>query len=75
MLVDEQNYETHDADLLAMVKLFWTWRYYLKRAAYTILVFADNNNLKKFRETTRLNGRNIWWEQKLSRYDFKIKYQ
>ena len=57
MLPVEQNYETHDVELLAIVEGFKTWRHYLERAAYTNLVFTDHNNLKKFMETTRLSGR------------------
>ena len=71
----EQNYETHNAELLAIVEGFRTWRHYLEGAAHTILVLTDHNNLKKFMETTRLSGRQIRWTQELSRYDFKIDYR
>ena len=52
MLPAERNYETHDAELLAIVEGFKTWRHYLEGAAHTILVLTDHNNLKKFMETT-----------------------
>ena len=61
MALAEWNYETHDAKLLAIVEGFRTWRHYLKRAAYTILILIDHNNLKKFMETTCLSGRQIRW--------------
>ena len=75
MLPDERNYETRNAELLAIVENFKTWSHYLKGAAYTILVFIDHINLKKFMETTCLNGQQIWWAQELSQYDFKINYR
>ena len=75
MLSAERNYETHDAELLAIVEDFKTWRHYLEGATHTILVLTDHNNLKKFMETTRLSGRQIRWAQELSRYDFKIDYR
>lgn len=75
MLPAERNYETHDAELLAIVEGFKTWRHYLEGAVHTVLVLTDHNNLKKFMETTRLSGRQIRWAQELSRYDFKIDYR
>ena len=74
MLPAERNYETHDAELLAIVESFKTWRHYLEGADHTILVLTDHNNLKKLMETTRLSGRQIRWAQELLRYDSKIDY-
>ena len=51
------NYETHNAELLAIVKSFKIWHHYLEKATYTILVLTDHNNLKKFIKTTCLSGR------------------
>ena len=55
----EWNYETHDAELVAIIEGFRTWCYYLKGATHIILVVTNYNNLKKFMETTRLSGRQI----------------
>lgn len=74
MLPAERNYETRDAELLAIVEDFKTWHHYLEGAAHKILVLTDHNNLKKFMETIGLSGRQIGWAQELSRYDFKIDY-
>ncbi len=74
MLPAERNYETHNAELLAIVEAFKTSCHYVKGEAHTIFVLTDHNNLKKFIETTRLSGRQIQWAQELSRYDFKIDY-
>ncbi len=75
MLPSEQNYETHDIELLAMVEAFKTWCHYLKGAKYTIFVFINPNNLKKSMEVACPSGRQITWVQELLRYDFKINYR
>jgi hypothetical protein len=71
----EQNYETHDQELLAIVKSFEQWRHYLEGSQYPIQVFADHNNLKYFMETTTLSRRQARWAQALSAYDFTISYR
>ncbi len=50
MLSAEQNSETYDVKLMAVVKDSKTWHHYFERAAYTIIVFTYLNNLKKFIE-------------------------
>lgn len=75
MLPIKRNYETHNAELLVIVKGFKTWRHYFERAAHTILVLTDHNNLKMFMETICLSSRQIWWAQKLLQYNFKIDYR
>ncbi len=74
MLPAERNYETHEIELLAIVKVFKKWRHYLEGVVYTIFVRINHNNLKKFMETTRLNGRQIRWAENLSRYEFEIDH-
>ena len=75
MLPNEKNYETYDAELLAIVEPFKTWRHYFKEAAYTIFVLTDHNNLKKHIGTTRLSNRQIHWDQELLHYDFRTDYR
>ena len=74
ILAVEENYEMHDAELLAIIEGFKTWRHYLEGAAYTILVLTDHINLKKFMETICLSSCQIWWAQELLHYNFKIDY-
>ena len=75
MLPAEQNYETYDAESLAIVERFKTSCHYLKGAAHTILILTDYNNLKKFIETISLSGCQIQWAKELSHYDYKIDYR
>lgn len=56
LVLAERNYETHNVVLLAIVMGFKTWCYYVEKATYTILVFTDYKNLKKFIKTTCFNG-------------------
>lgn len=48
MLFVETRYKTHDDELLAIISAFKTWRYYLKRYKYKILIYIDHNNLYRF---------------------------
>ena len=45
MIPAQTRYETHDGELLAIVKAFKTWRHYLKSCKHEILVLTDHNNL------------------------------
>ena len=71
----ERNYETHDSELLAIVKSFVHWRHYLEGSQHPIQVLSDHNNLKYFMETIVLSRRQARWAQTLSAYDFTISYQ
>ena len=75
MIPAERNYETHDAELLAIVEAFRHWRHYLEGSTHEVLVLTDHNNLKRFMDTKRLGGRQIRWAQELSRYNFRIDYR
>lgn len=54
MISAKRNYETYNAELLAIIKGFQTCQHNLKRAALTIFLLINNNNLKKFIEKTCL---------------------
>lgn len=47
MLPTKQNQETLDVELLAIVQGLKPRCHYLKRAAYSICVLTNHNNLKK----------------------------
>jgi hypothetical protein len=71
----ELNYQTHDQELLAIVKSFEKWRHYFEGSQYPIEVLMDHNNLRYFMETTALTRRQARWAQALSAYDFHISYR
>ena len=45
MISAETRYETHDAELLAIVKTFKTRHHYLEGCKYEVLVLTNHNNL------------------------------
>ena len=75
MIQAERGYETHDAELLAIVMAFKQWRHYLEGSRYPIEVITDHNNLKYFMTTKELNGRQARWALRLAAFDFVIRYQ
>ncbi len=54
-------YETYDGELLAIIEVFKTWRYYLKGYIYRIFVLIDYNNLQRFIDTKSLSSRQVYW--------------
>ena len=51
MIVAKTYYETHDAELLAIIEAFKNWHHYLERYQYKFLVLTDHNNLCLFMDT------------------------
>lgn len=45
MIFTETQYEIYDSDLLAIVRGFKTWKYYLEDYKYEVFMLVDNNNL------------------------------
>ncbi len=45
MIPFEIKYETHDRELIAIVKMFKTWKYYLEGYKHEVLRLTDHNNL------------------------------
>ena len=75
MIPAETRYETHDAELLAIVEAFKTWRHYLEGCKHEVLVLTDHNNLRRFMDTKSLSSHQVRWAQELSRYHFRIDYR
>ena len=48
MILAKTSYKTHDAELLAIVEVFKTWRHYLKACKYKVLVLTNHNKLCRF---------------------------
>ena len=48
MIPTEQNYETYNQELLAIVAAIKQWRHYLEGSLFTIKIWTDYNNLKGF---------------------------
>ena len=57
----ETWYKTYNQELLAIVKVFKTWRHYLEGCKYKVLVFTNYNNLYWFMSTKNLSSRQVCW--------------
>ena len=55
MISAKTQYKTYDGELLAIIKIFKTWRHYFEGYKHKILVFTDHNNLRCFINTKSLN--------------------
>jgi hypothetical protein len=75
MQASEINYDTHDAELLAIVEAFKQWRHYLEGSRYPITVMSDHANLRFFMTTKELNRRQARWAEWLSAFDFQIEHR
>jgi hypothetical protein len=51
----KQNYNTHDKELLAIIRSFEHWRIYLEGTILPITVFTDHRNLKYWKESRTFN--------------------
>ena len=74
MIPVKTRYQTHVADLLAIVKAFRNWHHYLEGCQYEVLVLTNHNNLRRFIDTKSLSSCPFCWAQELSRYHFRIDY-
>ena len=74
MISVETRYKTQDGELLAIVKVFKTWKHYLEGFQHEILMLTDYNNLRQFMDIKSLSSRWVCWAQELSCYHFQIDY-
>lgn len=75
MIFAGTRYETYNRELLVIVEVFKTWKYYLEDCKYKVLLLTDYNNLHHFIDTKNQNSRQVHQAQELSRYYFWINYR
>jgi hypothetical protein len=68
----EENYATHDLELLAIVYALIVWRHYLMGQKFELKM--DHCGLQHTFTQSDLNARNRRWSELLSDYDFEITY-
>ncbi|QRW24231.1 Retrotransposable element Tf2 protein [Rhizoctonia solani] len=71
----EQNYDTHNKELLAIIRSFEYWRIFLEGTAHPITVFTNHRNLEYWKESRTFNQRHAQWHLLLARYNFQIVYR
>ncbi|QRW19694.1 Retrotransposable element Tf2 protein [Rhizoctonia solani] len=70
----EQNYNTHNKELLAIIRSFEYWRIFLEGMAHPITVFTDHWNLEYWKESRTFNHHHARWHLLLAGYNFQIVY-
>ncbi|QRW20742.1 Retrotransposable element Tf2 protein [Rhizoctonia solani] len=71
----EQNYDTHNKELLAIIRSFEYWRIFLEGTAHPITVFTNHRNLEYWKESQMFNRRHARWHLLLAGYNFQIVYR
>jgi hypothetical protein len=69
----EYNYDTHDKELLAIIKALEFWR--MEGMKEPITVFTDHRNLEYWQESRTFNRRHARWHLLLANYNFRIHYR
>ncbi|KAF8753814.1 reverse transcriptase [Rhizoctonia solani] len=70
----KQNYDTHNKELLAIIRSFEYWRIFLEGTPQPITVFTDHRNLEYWKESRTFNQRHAQWHLLLAGYNFQIVY-
>ncbi|QRW15541.1 Retrotransposable element Tf2 protein [Rhizoctonia solani] len=68
------NYDTHDKELLAIIKALEEWCIFLEATDRPIQVFTDHCNLEYWMQTRTFNWKHARWQIFLSNFNFKIHY-
>ena len=71
----ELRYDTPDAELMAIVGAFRTWRPYLAYVSSTVEVLTDHLNHRYLTTKAKLSWRQARWMQELAIFDFHIEYR
>ncbi|QRW18711.1 Retrotransposable element Tf2 protein [Rhizoctonia solani] len=71
----EANYDTHDKELLAIIKALEEWRIFLEATEKPIQVFTDHRNLEYWMQARTFNRRHARWRIFLSNFNFEIHYR
>ena len=71
----EQNYQIHDKEMLAIMRMLEEWRHFLKGSNQKFEIHMDHKNLSYFREAHKLNRRQARWSLYLSRFDFVLTHK
>ncbi|QRW27810.1 hypothetical protein RhiXN_02405 [Rhizoctonia solani] len=70
----EANYDTHNKELLAIIKALEEWRIFLEATERPIQVFTDHWNLEYWMQAQTFNQRHAQWQVFLSDFNFEIHY-
>jgi len=62
----ERNYEIHDKEILAIIRVLEEWRHFLEGATYPVEIWTDHKNLEYFMMAKKLNHHQARWSLHLA---------
>ncbi|CCO34604.1 Retrotransposable element Tf2 155 kDa protein type 1 [Rhizoctonia solani AG-1 IB] len=71
----EPNYDTHDKELLAVIRAFEHWRIFLEGTEHPVTVLTDHKNLEYWKSARTFNRCHARWHLILASYNFVIAYR
>jgi len=71
----EWNYEIHDKEMLAIVRVLEEWRHFVEGAEHCCEIWTDHKNLQYFIMAKKLNQRQARWSLLLARFDFIMHHR
>jgi hypothetical protein len=71
----ELNYDTHDKELLAIIRAFEHWRIFLEGTKETVTVFTDHKNTEYWKTARTFNHHHARWYLTLVPLNFVITYR
>ncbi|CAG8638636.1 1222_t:CDS:1, partial [Paraglomus occultum] len=69
----EQNYPTHEKELLAIIHAIKLWRTYLEGQQFTVI--TDHASLEYIKTQSNLSKRQARWLDTLQSYNFQVRYR
>jgi len=70
----EQNYEIHDKEMLAIIRVLEKWKHFLEEATHLVEIWTDHKNLEYFMMAKKLNHHQARWSLHLARFDFLLHH-
>jgi len=70
----EWNYEIHDKEMLAIIRVLKEWRHFLEGATHPVEIWTDHKNLEYFMTAKKLNCCQARWSLHLARFDFLLHH-
>src|SRR5881394_4664334 len=71
----QRNYDTHDKELLAIIRALEHWRLYLEGTEKPVIVYTDHRNLQFWNKERVWNRRHARWHTTLASFNFQIEYR
>ena len=72
MTQTQQNYDTGDRELLAIIRALEEWRYYIQGSLHTTTIYSDHANLGYFKLPQNLSPQQARWALYISEFDLKL---